>query len=122
VTKANQEIVVFVTASSEDEAARIGRELIEAGLAACANVLPRIRSVFRWRGKVTEEQEALMILKTRTACFERLTAMVKKYHSYSVPEIIALSVASGSTDYLAWIRQVTPRPRNSGRIGPKNKK
>ncbi len=105
------EIVVFVTTSSEEEAARIGRALVEAGLAACANVLPRVRSIFSWEGKVSEEQESLMVLKTRADLFKDLAATVKKLHSYSVPEIIAVPITRGSADYLAWIRNVTRKQK-----------
>lgn len=101
------EIVVLVTTSSEEEAARIGRALVEAKLAACANVLPRVRSIFSWEGKVSEEQESLMVLKSRADLFEELAATIKTLHSYRVPEIIALPITRGSPDYLAWIRDVT---------------
>lgn len=105
-----QEIVVLVTASSEEEAARIGRALVEGGLAACANVLPRIRSIFRWEGKVSEEQESLMVVKSRSDLFDDLARTVKSLHSYQVPEIIALPIAHGSPEYLAWIHEVTRQP------------
>jgi periplasmic divalent cation tolerance protein len=111
--KPGGEIVVFVTAASEEEAARIGRSVVEAGLAACANVVPRIRSIFQWEGKVTDEQEALMLLKTRAGLFEELVAAVKGLHSYQVPEIIALPIGQGSADYLKWIRDVTSNRKNS---------
>ena len=101
------EVVVFVTTPSEEEATRIGRALVEAELAACANILPGVRSIFRWEGKVSEEQESLMVLKSRADLFEELTATVKKLHSYRVPEIIALPITRGSPDYLNWIRDVT---------------
>lgn len=104
---AEGELVVFVTASSEDEATRIGRALVEAGLAACVNVVPRIRSIFRWQGKVSDEPETLMIVKTRAACFDGLADMVKRHHSYSIPEVIALPIQRGTVDYLAWVRDVT---------------
>jgi len=102
-----QEIVIFVTASSEEEGARIGRALVERRLAACANLIPRIRSIFSWEGKVTEEAECLVVLKSRSGRFDQLAAAVKSLHSYSVPEIIALPIGQGSKDYLAWIRDVT---------------
>jgi periplasmic divalent cation tolerance protein len=105
--KQEREIVVFVTAASEEEAARIGRSVVEAGLAACANVIPRVRSIFRWEGKVSEEQESLMLLKTRGTLFPELVTAIKKLHSYEVPEIIALPIGQGSADYLQWIRDVT---------------
>ncbi|MGH7166549.1 MAG: divalent-cation tolerance protein CutA [Nitrospiraceae bacterium] len=106
-----QEIVVLVTASSEEEAARIGRALVEGSLAACANVLPRVRSIFRWEGKVSEEQESLMIVKSRSDLFDDLAKTVKRLHSYQVPEIIAVPIAHGSPEYLAWIHEVTRQPK-----------
>lgn len=105
--KQEREIIVFVTAASEEEAARIGRSVVEAGLAACANIVPQIRSIFRWEGKVSEEQESLMLLKTRSTLFPDLVTAIKKLHSYEVPEIIALPIGQGSADYLKWIRDVT---------------
>lgn len=105
------EVVVLVTTSSEEEAARIGRAVVEAKLAACANILPHIRSIFWWEGKVSEEQECLMVLKSRTDLFEELAATIKKLHSYRVPEIIALPITRGSPDYLAWIREVTRKQK-----------
>jgi periplasmic divalent cation tolerance protein len=109
------EIVVFVTAASEEEAARIGRSVVEEGLAACANVVPRIRSIFRWEGKVSEEQESLIILKTRADLFEELAAAIKGAHSYQVPEIIALPIGKGSADYLKWIRDMTSNKTKSNK-------
>ena len=109
-SQGDQEIVVFVTASSEEEATKIGRVLVEAGLAACANILPGVRSIFRWEGKISEEAESLIILKSRGELFDALAATVKKHHSYRVPEIIALPIVRGAADYLAWIREATGRP------------
>lgn len=109
--KKTAEVVVFVTASSEEEAARIGRGVVEDGLAACANILPGIRSIFRWQGKVSQEKETLLILKTREALFPSLAGRVKALHSYQVPEIIALPIKQGWSDYLQWIRDVTAKPQ-----------
>jgi len=109
VAKPITEIVVFVTTSSEEEATRISRILVEAGLVACANVLPRVRSIFRWEGKVTEEQESLMVLKTQSSRFKELATTIKGVHSYSVPEIIAIPVVQGSAEYLSWIRDETAK-------------
>lgn len=107
MAEATDEIIVFVAAGSEEEATRIGRKVVEEGLAACANILPGVRSIFRWEGKVSEEQEAMMVLKSRAGLFEDLATMVKGLHSYSVPEIIAIPVVQGSADYLSWIGDVT---------------
>lgn len=103
------EIVVFVTTPSEEEATRISRSLVEAGLVACANVLPRVRSIFRWEGKVMEEQESLIVLKTRSGLFTELATAIKNVHSYSVPEIIAIPIVKGSAEYLSWIREMTSK-------------
>ncbi|WP_447974507.1 divalent-cation tolerance protein CutA [Nitrospira sp. Kam-Ns4a] len=107
----DNEIVVFVTTTSETEALRIARAVVEQELAACANVLPAIRSVFRWEGKVSEEHECLMILKSRAALFDELAAAIKDLHSYSVPEIIAVPIQRGWPDYLRWIHEVTRKPQ-----------
>lgn len=104
-------IVVFVTASSEEEADRIGRSLVEERLAACVNLLPTVRSLFWWEGKVSEERETLMVLKTRRSLFPDLAKAVKALHSYQVPEIIALPIQNGSVDYLDWIQTVTSKPQ-----------
>ncbi len=101
------EIVVLVTASSEEETVRIAGTLVESGLAACANILPEIRSIFRWEGKIANERESLLVLKSQSECFEALSCKIKELHSYSLPEIIALPITQGSPDYLAWIREVT---------------
>lgn len=105
------EIVVFVTTSSEEEAMRIGLALVQAELASCVNVLPQVRSIFRWEGKVTEEQEFMMVIKSRSDLFEVLAVTVKRLHSYAVPEIIALPIVKGSEEYLAWIRDSTRKPK-----------
>ncbi len=101
----------MVSASSQEEASKIGRALVEAELAACANVLPNIRSIFRWEGKVTEEPEVLLLVKTRANLFNDLAKQVKGMHSYQVPEIIAISIGRGWPEYLSWIRAVTKNPQ-----------
>jgi periplasmic divalent cation tolerance protein len=102
-----ESIVVFITASNEDEAVRISRGLVEAGLAGCVNVVRNIRSIYRWQGKIEDEAEVLMIAKTRQNLFSKLSEKVKELHSYSVPEIIALPIVEGSEDYLNWLKEVT---------------
>jgi periplasmic divalent cation tolerance protein len=101
------ELVVFITASSEDEAAKIARPLVESKLAGCVNIIKNIRSLYRWEENVEDEQEVLMIAKTRKDLFHELTKKVKELHSYTVPEIIALPIIEGSEDYLNWLRDVT---------------
>jgi periplasmic divalent cation tolerance protein len=101
------EIVVFITASNEDEAARIAKALVEARLAGCVNIIKNIRSIYIWQGKVEDESEVLMIVKTQKPFFDLLMKKVKELHSYTVPEIIALPIVEGSEDYLKWLREVT---------------
>ena len=96
-------VVVFVPASSPEEAARIGRALVDERLAACANLISSIASAYWWQGKVEEASEALIILKTRQDLLERLTERVEALHSYTVPEVIALPIVGGNPDYLRWI-------------------
>lgn len=102
-----EEIVVLVTAGSETEATNIARALVEQGLVACVNVLPGVRSIFQWEGKVTEEHEFLLIAKTVSQAFEQVATAVKSLHSYSVPEVIALPIQHGLPEYLNWVRDVT---------------
>lgn len=99
----SEHIVVLMTAPDEAVAARIAHAVVEESLAACVNIVPAIRSVYRWQGKVEDEREVLMIAKSRRALLEPLCERVKALHPYSVPEVIALPIAAGSADYLAWI-------------------
>lgn len=100
------EIVVLITATSEDEAGKLGGLLVEHRLAACVNIVPRVRSIFQWEGRIDEAQESLMIVKSTSEAYNGLEDMVKAHHSYSVPEIIALPIHRGAEDYLAWVRNV----------------
>ncbi len=101
------EIVVFITASSEEEAAKIAKALVESQLAGCVNIIKNIRSIYSWQGKIEDEPEVLMIAKTRKGLFDDLSRKVKELHRYTVPEIIALPIVKGSEDYLKWLREVT---------------
>jgi periplasmic divalent cation tolerance protein len=100
-------VVVLVTAPTAERAAEIARALVEERLAACGNVVPGIRSIYRWEGKVQDDQEALLVLKTTRERFEALRERVLALHPYQVPEVIALGVEAGSAPYLAWITAET---------------
>jgi len=100
-------VVVFVTASTEEEAEKIASLLLEKRKAACVNVIPRVNSRFWWQGKLDSAQESLLIIKTRGALVPEITDMVKKAHSYTVPEIVALPIVGGNKDYLDWLDQET---------------
>jgi periplasmic divalent cation tolerance protein len=101
------EIIVFITAPSEDEAVKIANAVVATRLAGCVNIIKNIRSVYRWEEKIEDEAEVLMIVKTRKELFESLAGKVRELHSYSVPEIIALPIVEGSEDYRQWLRKVT---------------
>ena len=103
----NNEIVVFITAPKEDEAAKIAQALIEARIAGCVNIIRDIRSIYRWQDKIEDDTEVLMVAKTQKQLFESLVKKVKELHSYAVPEIIAMPIVGGSEDYLKWLRDVT---------------
>ena len=100
-------IVVLITASNEEEAAKIARALVEEKLAGCVNIIKNIRSIYSWKNAVEDEAETLMIAKTQKALFSTLMKKVKELHSYSVPEVIALPIVEGSEDYLKWLQEVT---------------
>lgn len=104
---AEDTVVVFVTASSIDEARKIGNTLVQERLIACVNIIPQVESIFYWQEKVCNEKEVLMIIKTRKSLINNIIKRVKSIHSYSVPEIIALPIISGSEDYLKWVGDVT---------------
>jgi len=102
-----EEIAVLITTPNEDMAAEIATALVETQLAACANIIKGVRSIYTWQGKVQDDREVLMIVKTRRELFDRLASRVKELHSYEVPEIIALPIIIGSDDYLRWLREST---------------
>ena len=102
-------VVVLITASSAEDAGRIGRALVEERLAACANVVGPIRSIYRWQGAVEEASEHLMLVKARAADVDSVATRVRALHAYEVPEIIALPIRGGSPAYLAWLAESTGR-------------
>jgi periplasmic divalent cation tolerance protein len=100
-------VAVFMTVSNEDDASVIARALVEERLAACVNIIKGVRSIYRWEGKIEDDQEVIMVAKTERSLFEPLEKRVKELHSYSVPEIIALPIVKGLKDYLDWIGDMT---------------
>ena len=96
-----------MTAGSEDEARRIGRELVLARLAACANILPGMKSIYRWEGELQEDQEVVLIAKTTGDRVPALTEKVRSIHSYDCPCVVTLPVAGGNPDFLEWIAAET---------------
>jgi periplasmic divalent cation tolerance protein len=95
--------VVLTTASSKEEASSIAHRLVERRLAACVNIVPQVRSIYRWQGKVEEASEWLLIVKTTAGAFPQVHEAITELHSYDVPECICLTIEDGSPSYLEWI-------------------
>jgi len=96
-------IVVFSTASSSEEAEKIARALVNDRLAACVNVIPSVRSFYRWQGKIEDSPEFLLLIKSSRERFDVLRVAIEKLHSYEVPEVIAMPVVDGARNYLNWM-------------------
>ena len=105
--------VVLVTCGSIAEARRIARGVVEKRLAACANIMPSVESLYRWKGKMERAREVMVIWKTSAARLPELEREVKRLHSYDVPEFIVLPIVAGSTKYLAWLQESTALANNS---------
>jgi periplasmic divalent cation tolerance protein len=102
-----QVLVILVTAVNQEEAVKIGKEMVNAKLAACANIIPGIQSIYCWKGKVVKAQEALLILKSTKSRYHALEKAIKAMHTYETPEIIALPVKEGLDQYIGWVRSET---------------
>lgn len=97
--------IIFVTCATTGEARSIADAVLKRRLAACANTIDKVNSRFWWRGRIDKARETIVIFKTRTANFTAIEKIVRKLHSYEVPEIIALPIMAGSRDYLNWIEE-----------------
>lgn len=106
-------VLVLVTAGSAAEAETIAKTLVGERLAACANIVAPVRSVYRWQGAIGDDQEWLLLIKARADAFAALAARAKALHSYQVPEVIALPIVAGSEAYLHWLRDETAGPEET---------
>ncbi len=103
--------VVITTTETLAEAERLAHQLVERELAACVQILPQMSSVYRWQGKIEQANEALLLIKTTSVAYPTLEQAIRELHSYQTPEIMALSVAAISAEYLSWLQAaVTPIP------------
>jgi len=110
--RVNSVVVVLVTCANEEQGASIARSLVGERLAACVNLVGGIRSIYRWRNKLEDDRETLLLVKTRTRLLARLERRVRELHTYEVPEVVALPLYGGSRPYLEWLLESTAdRPR-----------
>ncbi len=104
-------IVVLSACASAEEAQRMAHALVEKRLAACVNIMPGVRSVYRWKEAIEEEEEVLLVVKSSRALLDELREEIERLHSYEVPEVIALPVVDGSERYLSWMnRELAHKP------------
>ena len=99
--------IVLSTAGSEQEAHKIAHILVKRRLAACVNILPRVQSIYRWKGEIESAQEWLLLIKTRADKFSAVRDAIAELHSYEVPECIVLEIEDGSLPYLQWLEKAT---------------
>ncbi len=102
---------VYVTCATLDEARKIGRALVESRLAACANILPGIESIYWWEGRVQADNEVALIVKTQAELLDAVIAKVRSLHSYTCPCVVAWPIAAGHPAYLDWVARETIEPR-----------
>ena len=100
-------VVIFCTVPNKDEAKKISNALVSENLAACVSTIDKVSSIFSWNGELCSENELLLVIKTRAELFKKIEVVIKAFHSYNVPEIIALPVMMGSHEYLGWIEHET---------------
>jgi len=114
--RVNNVVVVLVTCANEEQGASIARSLVGERLAACVNLVGSIRSIYRWRDKLEDDRETLLLVKTRTQLLARMERRVRELHTYEVPEVVALPLSGGSRPYLDWLLESTAaRPRSKVR-------
>ena len=99
-------IIVLTTVLNSEEAEALGEKIVEAGLAACVQILPKITSIYVWKGKLERASEHLLLIKTLPEKFDELSVFITANHSYDVPEIVAIDAAKVSESYLSWMKSV----------------
>ena len=96
-------IIVFVTVPGPREGSRISRAILTSRLAACVNVISGVQSMYQWKGKIVREKEAMLVMKTTRLRYRKLEQKIKKLHPYEVPEVIAIPLICGSSQYIEWV-------------------
>uniref|UniRef100_A0A1Y1JUZ7 Uncharacterized protein n=2 Tax=Photinus pyralis TaxID=7054 RepID=A0A1Y1JUZ7_PHOPY len=103
--------IAYITIDTEDKAKQLAHNIVTNKLAACVNIIPKILSVYEWEGKINEDPEVLMMVKTRTSQIDALTTYVKANHPYTVCEVISIPISNGNDAYLKWISETVPLPK-----------
>jgi periplasmic divalent cation tolerance protein len=98
-------LLVYVTTETREDALSLGRACVEARLAACANVIDGMHSIYRWQGAVEEATEAVLLLKTQKSCLDALTDLIRERHAYDCPCVVAVPIVGGNAEYLTWIAE-----------------
>ena len=101
--KNHENVVIFITTGTDEEAQEVAKALLKNRDAACVNIVPKINSFFWWHGTLDSSQESLLIVKSKASLVSEIVRLVKEVHSYETPEIIALPIIGGNPDYLGWI-------------------
>ena len=99
------ELVALITCPNQESADKLADELVGKFAAACVNIIPKLTSVYRWKGEICRDSEWLLVVKTRDEKREQVAALVSEVHPYDEPELIFLPIQSGSTSYLSWLRE-----------------
>jgi periplasmic divalent cation tolerance protein len=105
--------LVMTSVGTEQQAVEISEELITRRLATCINIVPCLRSIYRWKGKVCEDTEYLLLIKTPEKLFEQVSSAIREYHSYELPEILAIPVTAAETNFHQWVLQMV-EPETDG--------
>lgn len=106
MTRLEEITVVMTSVGTEQQAVEISEELIARRLATCVNIVPCLRSIYRWKGKICEDTEYLLLIKTPKRLFERVSAAIREFHSYELPEILALPVSAAEESFHQWILEM----------------
>jgi len=106
------EILIMSTADSPELAGTIAGALVQAGEAACVNIISGVRSIYSWEGKLCDDKEVLLLVKSTMERFEAVRSTIRRVHTYQVPEIIAVPITAGDPDYLGWLRRQTSEPQS----------
>jgi periplasmic divalent cation tolerance protein len=103
-------LLVLTTVSNEEQAAQLARTLVERRLAACVNIVPGVRSLYRFKGVLEDDREQLLLMKTTRERYEALAAAIAELHPYEVPEVLAVPIERGSASYLSWVAESVSEP------------